>query len=97
MLWTLLLLALVGANVGDAYTTHRILRTGGVELNPLLPDSPGRFLVAKVALTGVQVVALREYRKRHPKAAVVLGVIATVLPCIAIVHNLRQHPPKGPG
>lgn len=73
---------LVGLTVMDVVTTHYILSTGGMELNPLLPaENLG-------ALAGVKLIITYCYLKTKPPKKqiwVIVGLIST-----AVINNLWQ-------
>lgn len=55
--WTAVNISIFGfylvANAADVYTSQRALDRGGVEGNPIMPESTGGMILTKVVLVGV--------------------------------------------
>ena len=81
-------------SVVDATQTGACLRAGTCrEANPLLrpfAGSPGGLVTVKLAANTGVALTVWKLRKRHPKAALVLGIAAAVSQGIVVASNARQ-------
>jgi len=85
-----LLLALATLRGADLATTQVVLGQGGVEANPLLPQSAPWSLGVGVTATVGELYALDRLSKRHPRAAKWIAVGAMSLEGAVVFHNARQ-------
>ena len=80
-------------SVVDAHQTRTCLSAGTCrEANPLLSGlsgKPGALVTAKLAANTGVALAVWKLRKRHPRAAMVLGVAAAVSQGIVVASNAR--------
>lgn len=83
------LLAFVFARGLDLGTTVGVLRQGGVEANPLLPQRPALNLTVGTAITIGEVAGVRALSRSHPTAAKWVLAIGIGLEGWAIANNWR--------
>lgn len=80
---------LIGAAVADLHSTHRALRAGAVELNPVMRHEPVR-IGLKAGFT-IGVIAIAEHRRRiHPTSTWVMVAIVTGVQASAAGWNYYQ-------
>ena len=80
-------------SVADAHQTRTCLSAGTCrEANPLLSGlsgKPGALVTVKLAANTGVALTVWKLRKRHPRAALVLGVAAAVSQGFVVAHNAR--------
>jgi hypothetical protein len=85
--------ALTIAATADATTSMALLSQPGFrEGNPLLKpfqDSPVAFGIAKGAYTAGLIYAIRGLHKTHPRAAVIVAIVATAIEAGLVASNAR--------
>lgn len=78
----------------DGYQTWSTVRTGGVELNPLLSPiggNPYGVAALKAAGTTATIVVVDRLRRRHPRAALVMMIAIDAGMSAVVVRNARVH------
>ena len=84
-----LILTLAILHSGDAITTGTALSRGGVERNPVLPQSPSWNMALQASETAGELYLLKRLNQRHPKIAKGLAVAAIGVEGFAVIHNIR--------
>jgi hypothetical protein len=77
----------------DIGTTQTVLNQGGHEVNNLLGDRPSFAKLAgiKGGLAGLELYGMKKMRESgHPTRAGIIGGLASVLPMIAGIRNIKQ-------
>jgi hypothetical protein len=74
----------------DLATTHAVLRQGGHEGTPWLPQSAPWNLAIGSAVTAAQVVGLRKLSAQHPQIARWIGVAGIGVEAAVVARNVRQ-------
>lgn len=74
----------------DVASTNVILRQGGVEKNPLMPQQPAWNLTIGAAASAGNLWVIHKIEKHHPKLAKTIGLAAIGIEGAVVAHNLTQ-------
>jgi len=86
---------IIGSEVADAYTSHRIIAHGGVEDNPFLPEPKWANTLTIIGGGIIYAILVKHlYDHGHPTLAKVLGLGNIGVEGLMVQHNLNQPPFK---
>jgi len=85
-----LLLTLAILHGADVATTQVVLKQGGIELNPVVPQQRAANLLVGSAASAADVWILHKLSAKHPKLAKAIAFTAIGVEGWAVAHNATQ-------